>query len=972
MFKLRLSALALALLAFASPALARQAPVAAPSPEASALRPDPAVRTGALPNGMRWVVMRNAAPPGVVSLRMRVRVGSFEEREHELGVAHFVEHMAFNGTRNFPEGRLEPAFSAYGVAFGRDQNASTSATETRYSLDIPQATEPAVLLGFRWLRDVADGLSFTEEAVNRERGVVLAEHNRTLGAAESFGRAYLAFLGPDLRGPTRLPIGSPEVIRTVTPETLRGFYQAWYRPENVEVSVVGDIAPERMEALIRAAFESWRAPDAPAGARAERGRADLTRGLDVLVRREPQLPTTVRACFAREPERLGADSVQRRRRQLVRLLWTTALHRRLQAASQPADAPFVSASAGLEGGDREIGFFCFSALPRNDDWRGALNAVALEVRRLQAHGVTEAEMRRDLEAMRVAYQVQANRISLRQTQVLADSLIDTLPDPDEDTDVPTDQVENLRVFNLIAPTIQVADVNAAAREDTTGAGPLIAVTSPEPVEAQAVRVAWSAASAAAAPGVYADRSVGTWAYARFGEPGRVSRREVLPPGFTRVTFENGVVLNFKNVPDNPETVEVRVLFGHGQRGVSNADYQAAQLGVGLFAGGGLRRHGYDELRDLFSSRLVSARLGMSSRAFVLAGSTRPSDLDVELQVLAAYVSDPGFRNDRSAAIPTAVDLMFRVIPSSPTASLSLALQEAVAPNSPRSLPPRATLSALTQSDFRRILEPSLREAPLEVTIVGDLDEATAVRLTAATFGALPARRGGPPERQDTFFIRYPEAGLPPVRTTHAGDPHRAAVAVVWPLWVAEPSRRREEWSVQLLSRILEDAVRREVREELGLTYSPSAGAEMPDHDDQGTLTVVVETSAADVDRVRAAVLEVARDLAGGDISQTTVDESRAAWLNAIVNRQRTVAFWTDALTGTSVNDQNLRDQLEFEPILRSLTVEDIRRAASTWLSRPPVIAVSEPQGVASGDDRQAARNGPAVASGVPAAGAPFL
>lgn len=939
----RLSAVALALATlFATPVLARQP--AAPVPtSATELRPDPAVRSGVLPNGLRWAVMRNAAPPGVVSLRLRVNVGSFDERDDERGAAHFLEHMAFNGTRNFPENQLEPAFASAGVQFGRDQNAFTSSTETRFRLDIPQATDPSVALGLRWLRDVADGLSLTPEAVDRERGVVLSEHGRTLGAAESFGRAYLSFLGPNLRGPNRLPIGTPESIRSMPPETLRRFYRAWYRPGNVEVSMVGDYPPEQMQRMLEQTFADWRDPDGPAGVRAERGRLDLNRPLDVLVRREPQLPTTVRACFARPPERLGVDSVARRRRQMLRLFWSAALQRRLAAIGQPADAPFVNASAGLDDIGREGGFFCLSTLPRGADWTRALNAVSTEVRRLQAHGITQAELERDLAALRVGFTVQANRASLRQTQTLADGLIDTQPDSDEDTDAPTDPAENLRVFELIAPTITVSDVNRAIAEDTSGAGPLIAVTSPDVIAPQAVRTAWAAAQAGPIPAAYASRAVGNWAYTSFGTPGRVARREELPPGYVRLTFENGVILNFKNVPDNPEAVEVRVFFGGGQRGVSNADFQAAQVGVGLFTGGGLGRHGYDELRDLFSSRLVSARLGMSSRNFVLGGGTRPADLETELQLLAAYVSDPGFRNDRAGAIATAVDVIYRTIPSSPMSALSVALNEAVAPHSPRSLPPQARLASLTQADFRRILEPTIRNSPLELTIVGDIDEATATRLTAATFGALPPRRAGPRERTDTYFIRYPASGaLPQVRTTHQGDPTRAAVAVVWPLWIAEPSRRREEWSVQLLSRLLEDAVRHRVREDLGLTYSPDASATTPDFDDQGTLTVAVETSAADVERVRDAVLQVARDMAAGNIDQRTLDDSRTTWLNAVVNRQRTVAFWIDALTGVARNDQNLRDQMEFEPILRSLTLQDIRNAARAWLSRDPIVAISVP------------------------------
>jgi len=905
------------------------------------VREDPGVRRGVLANGLRYALMSNNAPPDLVSLRLQVRVGSFDEADDQLGAAHFVEHMAFNGTRNFAENRLEPAFAGAGVAFGRDQNAFTSLHETRYRLDIPQADNAEVELGFRWLRDVADGLLFSPEAVTRERGVVLAEHGRTLGAAEAWGRSYRAFLAPELRGPTRLPIGTPESNRSISPEALRRFYRAWYRPENAEVSVVGGLPLDEMQRLVETTFASWTPPAEPAGTRAARRSPNARRGIDVLVRREPQLPAMVRACLARPAERLGPDSLERRRRQVVRWLWAVALQRRLTRLSQAADSSFANAAVGLDTSDREASFACLTALPKNDDWRGALSTVATETRRLQAHGVTAAEFRRDVAALRASLALAASRASLRQTPALADQLIDTEEDPEADTERLTTPAESLRLFDLAVAGLTPRDLLEGYRRDWTGAGPLISVTTPREVAPAQVRAAWTAIAGSAPPAAFVSADLTPWSYTSFGPAGRVARREELLPGFVRLTFDNGVVVNFKSIPFNPETVEVRVRFGEGQRGVANADYQVASLGSAMFASGGTGRHSQDQLSELFSDRLVAVRFGMDSRGFQLSGSTRASDLEAQLQLLAAYLSDPGFRDDRTGAIATAVDFIYRGLRASPTAALSLALGDFASPNSPRSLPPREALTRLTQADFRRVFERAVRDAPLEVTVVGDVDEATATRLLASTLGALPRRTGGPRETGDTYFVRYP-ADRTPVRTTHEGDQGRAAVALVWPLWVAEPTRRREEWSVQLLTRVFADKVRRRVREDLGLTYSPSVDAELPDYDDQGVLAVTVETAAGDVEAVRAAVQAVARELATTGVDQASMDDSRRAWLTSTANIETTVGWWAGALNGSARNETNLRDQVTWKRMVADLTVADLGKAARDWLTQAPIVVIAAP------------------------------
>ncbi len=228
---------------------------------------DPSVRRGVLPNGLRYAVVRNATPKGGLSLRLAFDVGSLDETDAERGAAHFVEHMAFRGTRNFPDGQLDPIFAPMGVGFGRDQNAVTGLEATLYRLDLPEADAARRATALRWLRDVADGVRFDPEAVERERGVVLAEREARNEPEAEVRRAIDAFAGPELLATRRPPIGDLQVVRTISAAQLRAFYAQWYRPEHAALVVVGDgPAIDGVEAELARAFEDWR----PAGAAPKR------------------------------------------------------------------------------------------------------------------------------------------------------------------------------------------------------------------------------------------------------------------------------------------------------------------------------------------------------------------------------------------------------------------------------------------------------------------------------------------------------------------------------------------------------------------------------------------------------------------------------------------------------------------------------------------------------------------------------
>lgn len=921
-----------------SPAAPAAQSSSAPASGRDRIRPDEAVRRGVLANGLRYAVLRNATPDAAVSVRLGFDVGSYEETDVERGVAHFVEHMAFNGTRNVPEDQIEKLFAPMGVGFGRDLNASTDLFATIYQLDLPDDRAEPRAMGLRWLRDVADGLTFDEAAVARERGVIRAEADSRDGPGVRLWRSGVAFRGPELRSTARDPIGTPQAVASTTAARLRGFYDRWYRPEHAVVVMVGDLPVETMEAELKAAFEGWRGgADKPA--RAPVGAPDPARGLEGLAVAEAHLPTGLSVCRMQPSEPVGGDELGAWRRATVRRIWSTILDKRF-AALRLRTGSAVAAAGAQRADTRDAAATCVGVTPLGDDWRGALTAVQAELRRFAADGPTELEVEAAVEEIRSRHRGSVSEAPTRTTVELAEDLLEAELEK-ESFVTPR---EGLRLFNLAVEDLTPELVKAAFARDWAGSGPLLVLNTPQPPASEALVAAWREGEAAPALARYEDRETGAWAYESFGPVGKVAARETVAAGdYVRLRFQNGLVVNYKQTDFQKEAVQVRLRFGAGRRELGRMNLTTATLGTGLTPAGGLGRHSAEDLKALFGNSAWGTELELDYDGFFFHGASNRSGLEVQLSVLAAFVTDPGFRESVDLILPTAIEATYRSYTAVPALTASDAMARALDPEGPAAMPDKQAMMKFRTADFARMFKPILTEAPLELTVVGDVPEAEVVRLVSSTLGALPARKPGGRARPDAWFMRFPDAPIEPVRALHDGPADQGLAMAVWPLYVATPSRRKEEYALGLLAEILASELRLRVRERLGMTYSPDAATSMPDDADQGTLVATVEARPGDLEAVLAEVQAVAAGLARGEITREQLDAARRPMLASMrANAAASNELWAAVLDGSSVDDQGVRDLLEYADVMNSLTVDDLRAAAARWLAPPPLIVTAVP------------------------------
>lgn len=931
-------ALALGLWA-AGPALAASAPEPAARPDPTAIRPDPAVVQGTLPNGLRYWIMRNAIPAGAMSIRLVFDIGSYDEADEEAEAAHFVEHMAFRNPLTFSGEDVSEAFESMGVGFGRDQNAVTGLYTTTYRLDLPRSDGPILELSFRWLRDIADGINFNQATVDAERGVILAERQSHLGAATTTFEQVNDFEAPGLRTTARLKSTPEPIIAALNAGRLSAFYQRWYRPENARLVVVGDQPPEVMIERIRQSFGSWRA-QGPKTPRRPFGAPDAHRGLDVLSLPAATMASRLEVCRISSADPWVSSAAARLRAASARAAWANVLAQRLTTAVNSPGAPFIAAQVQAEDQWRELKSICLAATFGRDAWAPALAAVQAELRRLETYGPSQEELDGAVDEMRSVLRGAASQARTRRSADLA-ALISTRTQLGEAVVTPA---EAFRDYDTTAETLTPAEVKAAFQNDWSGGGPLVTVLSPNPPSTDEIRRAWTSGEAAPAPGALKSADAPVWAYRDFGKPGHVVSREPhLGPGFVRLRFANGLVLNFKQTDFSADSVSVRVRFGAGRREVANADYIAAVFGAELFAAGGLGKHSYAEIVRMFRDNDWAADLTMGEEGFTLSAKTTRGGLDDQLQLLAAYLTDPGFRPEIDARLKVGIEAAYRGLKANMALSLSRAVTEAVAPDSPAKLPPEAQLESLPMADFERILKPALTSDPLELTVVGDVDEKALLDIVGRTLGALPPRPVVDHSHADTWFLRFPRTPPAMIRTTHEGSKDRALIGVVWPLYVASPQRRREEVALNLLDRAFQDRLRRRVRVELGKTYSPEVAVSMPDFADQGEMMALVEAAPADVDQVVDEIRKLSLKLAGGDLPDDEVEAARAPLVSSMQARAKDNASWAAGLNGSSGRDPDLVDYLNVPALVQSVTPAEVRKAAADWLAAAPIVVVATPE-----------------------------
>jgi zinc protease len=913
------------LLATVSP-LAGPALASTPSwPTAQGLTADPAFRTGILPNGMRYAIRRNATPPGEAALRLRIDAGSLHEEEDQRGLAHFLEHMVLNGTKNVPEGEFVRRLERFGLKFGPDTNASTSFDETVFMLDLPSSNKETVDTALFLLREVADKATLDAAAIDRERGIILSEERSR--ATPTF-RALVSqfnFLFEGQRLPTRFPIGSTEVIRTAPRERLLAFYNAYYRPENATLVAVGDFDVAEMEAKIRTQFADWQG-EGKAGPRASEGRPrQRSAEADLLV--DPGLPAQILMTWVR-PADLSADSRTKRQRDYVEAVGLAILNRRLERiAATRSPSPFIGAQAGETQLSDTADLTQVFAVGRPGEWKPALETLEQEQRRLLTHGPTATEIEREVTTFRAALTTAAAGANTRTNAALATAVIAALAD---DQLVLAPDAE-LALFDEAVTGLTPASVTTALRPLFSGSGPLVSKMSPVAVEGgeQALLAALNQSTrvAVAAP---AEEKVAAWPHTSFGTLGTVaSRQEFADVGATVVTFANNVRLVVRPSQLRKDEILVRAFVGDGKLDMPTSGANPEWMLSLAMPLNGSRRMSAEDMQQALAGKTVSANFLVGDDAFFFQGQTRPADFATQMQLLAANVAEPGWRPSGWERVRALGGTIQDQLASTPAGVFNRDVPALLRRGDPRwSVPGREAMAAMGVKEARAALEGPLARDPIEVVVVGDITVDEAIRQTAATFGALPARTAA---RATPGTLRFAEPPKEPVVLRHKGRADQALAMIAWPTqgFHADPKTAR---TLQLLAEVYQLRLTNKIREEQGTTYSPQAGSEASDAFDRfGFLSGRVEASPGALPRFLTDAQQIADELARTPVTADELERARRPLLERIERDRAGNGWWLSRLDGLGSDPRTLATLNSQLPQLRAVTPADIQAAARRFM-----------------------------------------
>lgn len=891
----------------------------------SDLTPDPAVRFGVLPNGLRYALMRNNTPATATSIRLRIGSGSLEERDDEQGLAHVLEHMAFRGSKNVPAGEMIKILERDGLAFGPDTNAETGWTETVYMLDLPHTTEPVLETGLMLMRETAGNLLLDPKALETERGVVLSEER--LRDTPNY-RAQIAQIDLFLNGQLaakRVPIGKVDVIKNAPASLVRAFYEANYRPDRATLIVVGDIDPAAVEGQIKTLFGAWRPEGSPTAA-PDLGQVEK-RGLTVREVRVPGASTDSVIGWAR-PYDGAPDTKAKEIRATIENLGLAVLNRRLARLAQSDHPPFLSASASFENLFDSAKIAVVDATSQPAEWQGAMTAADHEVRQLVAFGVSRAELDREIADMRSALQSAAAGAATRPTPSLADELVRTV----DENEVFTPPAGDLKVFDDAVKGLTPERVNAALKDIFSGSGPLVELASPDPVVGgeATVRQVFEAAAAAPLTAPTAEASV-VWPYTQFGPKGVVtSRREIRDLGVTQVTFANGVALNVKTTAFRKDQILVSVDVGDGRLGLP-ADHSLAIWSTGALIGGGFGEISYEDSQRALAGKLAGVIFGMADTAFTFKGATRPQDLPTELQMIAAYTSDPGYRPDPFERLRAAYLAQLPQIEATPGGVFQRDSGGLWTRNDPRfGFPSREELQNAKPSDLKALVGGALAHGRLEVTLVGDITVDQAIAVTADTLGALPKRETTPPDAARVPPVRFPAATPEPIVLYDTGRADQAVAVVAWPTTDFYANMRASR-AAMLAGEVLQDRLIEKVRVAQGATYSPETSVDLSQvFPGYGVAFAEVEMPPALIPGFFDAVKTITQDLADKGVSADDITRARNPRMAGLHRSQLTNEYWLTDLDGSQGDPRRLDLIRTTFPDYEKVTPADIQAAAKQW------------------------------------------
>jgi zinc protease len=896
---------------------------------------DPLITVGTLPNGFRYYIRENRQPQARAELRLAVKAGSVLEDEDQRGMAHFVEHMAFNGTRNFPGNAVGTFMQSLGVRFGAHVNAHTSFDETVYELQIP-TDNPAVLdRSLLILEDFARNVTFDPREIDQERGVILEEWRLGLGAGERIQNAQFPLLLKGSRYADRLPIGNPDIIRNVNHDRLKQFYTDWYRPDLMAVVAVGDFKKADVEFQIRAHFGSIPAPPSP------RPRPTFTvpdqTATAYSVITDPEATSTrisaTNTTAAREQMTIGSY-----RQHMVEQLFAAMVSARLDEISQAPNAPFLGAQTDRSLFVRTIEVTSLDAIVARGNVERGLSALVTELARVARFGFTAPELNR----MKLNLQRGLERAVVEKDKSpsgpLADEFIRNFILDEPIPGIVYEYGLNQRFL----PEITLAEVNSVAKNWMTDRNRLVAISAPENDKA-------TLPNAVALAGVisttdterltaYVDTTSNKPLLASLPTAGAVANTSTTDTlGITEWRLSNGVRVVLKPTTFKQDEIIFRAVSPGGTSLASDEDFVPAETADAVIAQGGLGGFSRLDLDKVLAGTTASVRADIGPTDEGLVGSSARKDLETMFQLIYLTFTAP-------RADPVAFKVMTEQLKvtlanqeAQPDALFDRALDAALSQNHPRAQPlTPATVDRMNLDRSLAFYKDRFADASdFLFVFVGSFDLQTMRPLVEKYLGSLPSLRRN--EMVKDVGMRPPSGIVE--REVKSGIAPRSQVSIVFTGPFENDEQRRV--IATAMSDTLAGNLQRTLREDLGGTYGVSVVPRFSKRPvGEYRVTITFACDPARTESLVKTAFSVIDDYKRNGPGQGQVADTRATLLRDFETNGASDIYLLNRILFKYEYGEDVRDVFNMRPYYEQVTGPALRAAAQQYLNTARYVAVT--------------------------------
>jgi zinc protease len=879
--------------------------------------------TGRLENGVTWIYREHNNPPGKMALMMHVRTGSLNETDAQKGLAHFMEHMCFNGSEHFPPGKLIPYFESIGMQFGADLNAFTSFDETAYMLFTPDTTTNQIDRALTVMSDYAFRDTLLVEEIDKERGVVLEESRTGKGAFQRIRDKLWPELFAGSRFAARLPIGDDKILATAKKEEFVDFYNTWYRPSNITVVLVGDAKPEPLIPLIKKWFGDAR-PVAPE--RHEFG-AEFKPFKEprAIVVTDPEMAYCQVEMLNILPGRPRTTTVPRWRTNEVEALGGWIIGRRFDDRVKKGIASYRGAYASVGDFFHDGVLVSASASGEAKDWAKMMDEIIVEVNRAREFGFNEHE----LALAKREFLANAERAVRTEPTENARNLINEIVSSVNERQPLLSAQQELDLTQKILPGITVKEVSDSFKQHfTPGAfAYVLTMSGKDPSAVPSREEVFKTATAALAKKVepLKDEGNAVALLARQPKPGKVvERSEDKDLGITSGWFENGVRFHHRFMDYKKDSVWVSIALAGGdieENATNKGCTTVASLAVNEAA---THRLASGAIRDLMTGKNINVYGGGGGDTFTISVNGSPRDLDAGLELAHALLTDgiieeSAFNNWKLSTLQS-IEQRQRM----PTAKAAEAWSDLFSGGDPRQMPlTKENVEALSVKSGQAWFE-HLRKAPIEIAIVGDIQLSEALPLIEKYIGSLPARARSADNLKPLRKLNRQPGPLARQVEVDTETPQAVARAG---FVGCEGRNTADVRALELAANILTSRLVKRIREDESLVYSISAFSSPAwVYSDAGQFSSGAPCSPANAPRVVEEIHQMFQEMADKGPTAEELENAKKQIDNHLETGMREPTYWAGILRALDLQGHNLADERDARKIVGQYTVEQIQAA----------------------------------------------